>query len=69
MATQAPARLVSRAEYAKLLGIHPGTLDRWARAGRVHVVRTPGAMRFVVEGELAEILAAQRSANEKGGDS
>lgn len=27
---------------AKVLGVHPATLKRWARDGRVPAIRTPG---------------------------
>jgi len=41
------APLLTPAEAAAQLAIHPETLRRWAREGRVPVVRLPsGQMRF-----------------------
>jgi excisionase family DNA binding protein len=36
------ADLLSPTEAAELAGVHPDTLKRWARLGRIPAVRTPG---------------------------
>jgi putative resolvase len=33
------------AEAAKYLGVHPDTLRRWERAGKIRAYRTPGGER------------------------
>lgn len=40
-------RLLTPAEVARTFGVHPRTVSRWARTGRLPYVTTPGGrMRF-----------------------
>ena len=50
-------------EAARRLDVHPNTLRRWEREGRLHIVRTPGGWRKVPESELRRLLGdTQREA-------
>ena len=51
---------LSRLQVARLFGVSPSTVTRWARLGMLHAVRTPGGhYRFPAE-------ATHRTAREAG---
>ncbi len=52
-----PPRRVSLAEAAVLLDVHPATLRRWAKAGRLTVYRVGPRGRFWVRRSEVERLA------------
>ncbi len=43
-------------EVAELLGVHPKTVQRWAREGKIRVVYTVGGRRRIPESELKRLL-------------
>jgi hypothetical protein len=46
-ATTAPLETLSRIQVAKIFGVHPGSLKRWDRAGRLHPIHvTPRTVRY-----------------------
>jgi molybdopterin-binding protein len=45
---------------AAQLGVSPDTLRRWASAGRLSVVLTPGGQRTVSQSEVARLAAERR---------
>lgn len=50
------ARMITAKEAAGILGVHPRTLQRWGREGRLHPVSyTPRRIRWN-EGEIREFL-------------
>jgi excisionase family DNA binding protein len=55
-------RLLTPAEVAALFGVAPKTVSRWAAAGRLGSVRTPGDHRRFKESEVRALLAAQAEA-------
>lgn len=63
-------RLLSVGEACKKLGIHPNTLRRWDRQGKIRVVRPQGGKRRVPESEINRILGsaapAESAAKEEG---
>ena len=58
-------------EAAKILGVHPGTLRRWEKEGRIKAYRIEGIgeRRFELE-EILEMLslpAQEKNINKRGG--
>lgn len=53
-------RLLTPAEVARLFRVDPKTVARWAAAGRVNSMRTPGGHRRYRESEIRALL--ERSA-------
>lgn len=56
--TQAGAeRLLTPGEVASLFRVDPKTVTRWASAGRIGSIRTPGGHRRFRESEVRSMLA------------
>jgi excisionase family DNA binding protein len=55
--TQAPERLLTPGEVATLFRVDPKTVTRWASAGRIGSIRTPGGHRRFRESEVRGLLA------------
>lgn len=51
---------LTREQAAELLGIHPRTLDRWARLERIRVIDLGGTVRIRVD-EVHRLLGGPRS--------
>lgn len=49
-------RLLTPGEVAKLFRVDPKTVTRWAKQGRVGVIRTPGGHRRYLESEIRALL-------------
>jgi excisionase family DNA binding protein len=60
MALETTERWLGLSEAAKYLGVHFTTLRRWADAGQVSCIRTPGGRRRFAEADLARSLQAMR---------
>jgi len=52
-------RFLSVREACARLGIHPNTLRRWDKEGKIRVVRPVGGKRRVPESEISRILGSQ----------
>ena len=50
-----PERLLTLQEACRRFGIHPNTLRRWDREGKIRVVRTVGGRR-IPESELERLM-------------
>ena len=50
-------RLLTPDEVAALFRVDPKTVTRWASAGRIGSIRTPGGHRRFRESEVREMLA------------
>jgi len=50
-------RLLTPVEVAALFRVDPKTVTRWASAGRIGSIRTPGGHRRFRESEVREMLA------------
>lgn len=50
-------RLLTPAEVAKMFRVDPKTVTRWAAAGRIGSIRTPGGHRRFREHEVRALLA------------
>lgn len=50
-------RLLTPGEVASLFRVDPKTVTRWATAGRIGSIRTPGGHRRFREAEVNELLA------------
>jgi len=50
-------RLLTPGEVAALFRVDPKTVTRWASAGRIGSIRTPGGYRRFRESEVREMLA------------
>ncbi len=46
-------------EAAEILGVHPKTLQRWAREGKIRVVKTVGGIRRIPESEIRKLLGKE----------
>lgn len=55
--TQNPERLLTPGEVATLFRVDPKTVTRWASAGRIGSIRTPGGHRRFRESEVRGLLA------------
>ena len=51
-------RLLTPGEVAALFRVDPKTVTRWAAAGRINSIRTPGGHRRFRESEVRALLAA-----------
>ena len=54
----APDKLLTPGQVAALFHVDPKTVTRWAHAGRLGSVRTPGGHRRFRETEVMSLLAA-----------
>jgi len=62
-------RLLTPGEVAALFRVDPKTVTRWAAAGRIHSIRTPGGHRRFLESEvraLLQELSGEGPANSNG---
>lgn len=50
-------KLLTPSEVARLFRVDPKTVTRWAAAGRINSIRTPGGHRRFREHEVRELLA------------
>ncbi|MEM2714173.1 MAG: IS607 family transposase [Candidatus Bathyarchaeia archaeon] len=49
-------KLLTLSEACKRLGVHPNTLRKWDRQGKVRVVRTVGGRRRIPESEVERLM-------------
>ncbi len=54
-------KLLTPGEVARMFRVDAKTVTRWASAGRVSSIRTPGGHRRFREREVAELIAASRT--------
>ena len=54
---ETPERLLTPGEVAEMFRVDPKTVTRWASAGRIGSVRTPGGHRRFRESEITQLLA------------
>ena len=59
-ATQSPPSWIGLGEASQMLGVTPGTLRRWADAGRVPVFTTPGGHRRFSRRSIRALLPVTR---------
>lgn len=59
MSIREGVELLSPEEAATLLGVHPGTVARWGREGRLLSVRTAGGHRRYFAAEVAARLRGE----------
>ncbi len=52
-------RLLTPGEVAQLFRVDPKTVTRWAAAGRINSIRTPGGHRRFREAEVRALLAGE----------
>lgn len=57
MTASTGGRLLTPGEVAALFRVDPKTVTRWATAGRIGSIRTPGGHRRFRESEVNELLA------------
>jgi len=57
MTTSTGGRLLTPGEVASLFRVDPKTVTRWATAGRIGSIRTPGGHRRFREAEVNQLLA------------
>ncbi|HWB66695.1 MAG TPA: BldC family transcriptional regulator [Mycobacteriales bacterium] len=61
---EARDRLLTPGEVASLFRVDPKTVTRWAAAGRINSIRTPGGHRRFRESEIRDLLRSDSSAAE-----
>ncbi|GAB6103146.1 IS607-like element ISTko1 family transposase [Thermococcus atlanticus] len=49
-------RLYTVKQASEILGVHPKTIQKWDREGKIRVVRTPGGRRRIPESEIRRLL-------------
>jgi excisionase family DNA binding protein len=52
-------RLLTREEVAKLFRVHPKTVARWAKAGKLSAIRAHGGQRRYCEAEVRALLQGE----------
>ena len=57
MTIEASERLLTPGEVALMFRVDPKTVTRWASAGRIGSIRTPGGHRRFRESEVRALLA------------
>jgi excisionase family DNA binding protein len=57
VSTENPERLLTPGEVALMFRVDPKTVTRWASAGRIGSIRTPGGHRRFRESEVTGLLA------------
>ncbi len=57
MSIEASERLLTPGEVALMFRVDPKTVTRWASAGRIGSIRTPGGHRRFRESEVRALLA------------
>jgi excisionase family DNA binding protein len=55
--------LMTPGEVARLFGVDPKTVSRWANAGKIGFVVTPGGHRRFQASEIKAMLSAQQIGN------
>jgi excisionase family DNA binding protein len=60
---EARERLLTPGEVANLFRVDPKTVTRWAAAGRIGSIRTPGGHRRFRESEVRALLSGEFSAD------
>jgi excisionase family DNA binding protein len=60
---QSRDRLLTPGEVAALFRVDPKTVTRWAAAGRIGSIRTPGGHRRFRESEVRALLAGDNGAS------
>lgn len=60
--TRPDTKWLSLSEAARLLGVHPSTVRRWADRGSIPVSVTPGGHRRFLEADLAALASRQQTA-------
>ena len=58
---EARERLLTPGEVASLFRVDPKTVTRWAAAGRISSIRTPGGHRRFRESEVRALLRGEES--------
>jgi excisionase family DNA binding protein len=58
--TQHGERLLTPGEVAHMFRVDPKTVSRWAQAGRLRYIRTPGGHRRFPEAEVRAHLVSRR---------
>ncbi|MFD0883818.1 BldC family transcriptional regulator [Streptosporangium algeriense] len=54
--TGATERLLTPVEVARVFGVDPKTVNRWALTGKIPSVRTPSGQRRYREGDIRALL-------------
>lgn len=62
LALEASDRLLTPGEVATLFRVDPKTVTRWAAAGRISSIRTPGGHRRFRESEVRLLLSGDEAA-------
>ena len=52
-------KLYTLKQASEILGVHPKTIQKWDREGKIRVVRTPGGRRRIPESEIKRLLGIQ----------
>ncbi|MEV4098146.1 BldC family transcriptional regulator [Streptosporangium saharense] len=56
----ATERLLTPGEVARIFGVDPKTVNRWALTGRIPSIRTPSGQRRYRENDIATLLNPTR---------
>ncbi|GAB6135188.1 IS607 family transposase [Thermococcus prieurii] len=49
-------KLYTLKQASEILGVHPKTIQKWDREGKIKVIRTPGGRRRIPESEIRRLL-------------
>lgn len=49
-------KLYTVKQVSEILGVHPKTIQKWDREGKIRVIRTPGGRRRIPESEIKRLL-------------
>lgn len=65
MAADPKQQWLTLSDAAAMLGVHEGTIRRWADSGRLPSYRTPGGHRRFLRDDIARFVAQQREAGSR----
>ncbi len=60
-------QLLTPAEVAAILFVDPKTVTRWARAGKIDAIRTPGGHRRYLRSDVQAIMSGRHSSQKPDG--
>lgn len=63
MSVEPKRQWLTLSDAAAMLGVHEGTIRRWADAGRLPSYRTPGGHRRFLRDDLTKFVAQRRASN------
>ncbi len=52
-------KLYTVKQASEILGVHPKTIQKWDREGKIRIIKTPGGRKRIPESEIKRLLGMQ----------